>query len=71
MIDHMVVSIYLSESNSENPSVIKFGSYDEEGILDGQKLAVYRSMSLDKWEIKLDRFSVNGRMEKSNYERKL
>lgn len=54
----MVLSFYIKES-SGNSSSIKFGSMDEEGILPGASLAVYRTKSLNKWSLKGGNISVN------------
>ena len=42
MIDHNIVSFYMKEE-SGNVSSIKFGSYDEESVADGQKMALYKT----------------------------
>jgi hypothetical protein len=49
-IDHNVVSFYIRATEG-NYSTAKFGSYDEQGMLDKSILAIYRTESLSSWGI--------------------
>jgi hypothetical protein len=56
----MTFAIYMSSDNSTGSS-IKFGSYDTEGIKDGEELSLIRTNKNDSWVLKAKdfRFGAN------------
>ena len=49
-IDHNTISFFI-KSNSATGSIIKFGSYDLTGIMNGQTLQVYETVDRTRWAI--------------------
>lgn len=49
-IDHNTVSFFI-KPDSSNGSMIKFGSFDRSGIMDGQNIEVYKTIDKTRWSI--------------------
>lgn len=49
-IDHQTVAIYVS-SNPNEPSMLKFGSYDPEGFANPDDMGVFDTVSYNTWAI--------------------
>jgi len=51
-IEHNIISFYTTMYGGGNQSSIKFGSWDEEGILDKHKLVMLKSANVDTWAVR-------------------
>jgi hypothetical protein len=52
VIDHQIFSIYLRpEHNAAIPSVVKFGDWDQEAIIPGHTLKMFKTNNNSKWSI--------------------
>ena len=51
-IDHNIISFYTTMYGGGNQSSIKFGSWDEEGILKGHDLIMLKTANLDTWAVR-------------------
>jgi len=49
-IDHITTSFYIRAAQG-NSSIIKFGSYDEQGIAPGASLSVYKTVATNSWNL--------------------
>ena len=65
MIDHAVVSLYVREEGG-NSSVVKFGSYDKQGLMKGmyssdKLMYTFKTKSLGNWHLGAYSYSVGGK----------
>ena len=51
-IEHNVISFYTTMYGGGNQSSLKFGSWDEEGILEDHKLIMLKSQSVNTWAVR-------------------
>ena len=49
LIDHMIVSMFLNNKNKK--SIVKFGSFDSIGLLNGKELKMMKTKSVSSWDI--------------------
>jgi len=59
LIDHITFSFYIKAAQG-NSSIIKFGSYDEQGIATDATLAVYKTKEVSSWKIIARNLRLNG-----------
>ena len=45
----MIVSMFLNNKNKK--SIVKFGSFDSIGLLNGEKLKMMKTKSVSSWDI--------------------
>jgi hypothetical protein len=61
MIDHIVVSLYASNNQSDT-SMIKFGSYDKLGMEEkGYGLKTFKTISVTSWALRASHASMRDR----------
>jgi hypothetical protein len=58
-ISHITASFYIRAA-AGNSSIIKFGSYDEQGIAPGMAMATYKTKSISSWNLMGRNIKTNG-----------